>query len=187
MLLLRAIFLLSVTAICVIDTANAGPSTPPRSTEVWTGQLCTDATRDKDKVLLAADKLFEDAPAEKICIDRSLSRLDYKANSLRIETNKKIDFIGVRLTCVSDEKARQFYGENVHKQVGLVVGDKVLGVFTVEEPNMGFGWHEVFGRKQAKDECELIAHAWNVPVADCSKPCDATANGENRGICINDG
>jgi len=148
------------------------------------GRLCTGATQDENKMLLAADKLFENAPAKKICIDRGVPSLDYRANALRIEIYKKIDATGVRLKCASEQSAHQFYRDNVGKQVAFVVGNKILGVYTVAEPNMGCGWHQASGLDQATKQCEAIAHAWGVDAGACSKSCDASGSNGSQSICI---
>jgi hypothetical protein len=184
-LIQRAMLLLSCTALCASGFAISGPVTPPRAAEVWLGQICTGTTQGADRVLLAADKSFQNAPATKICVDRSLPRLDYQANWLRIESNHKNELYGVRLKCASEELGHRFLQRNEGKDFALVAGDKVIGSFRVATSYyMGCGWYQAFGEEQAKEQCKAIVAAWGVETSECTKPCDTKSSSKKLGVCI---
>ncbi|MBS0214125.1 MAG: hypothetical protein JSR26_13265 [Proteobacteria bacterium] len=184
---LGKMLLIFVAAICSVDSVASEPVQFAHAAQAWMGLLCSGATQDKNKLLLVADKLLENPHAKTICVDRGVPSLDYQANALRIEIYKKLDAFGVRLKCASEQGAHQFYRDNLGKRVAFVVGNKVLGIYSVAEPNMGCGWYQAGSIEQATKQCKVIARAWGVDASACSKQCVARGSHTSQSICVGGG
>jgi hypothetical protein len=178
----RANFLLFIAASCLSGPAISGAGSPHHATQAWVGTICTETTRSKDKLFVVADKLFGNAA--KLCVDTAAPILDYKPNSLRVETIKKIDVTGLRLKCASEDDGKNFFRINAGKDVAFIVGGRVLGIYRAEQPNMGCGWHEASGLDVAREQCKAIARAWGNDARKCSAPC---ADSGSQDICVTGG
>ena len=160
-----------------IDNENNGVT--PLQPVARISLICDETSRRGQWVAESGAILVGTASANTICIDDT-ETVSFSPGFAQIRVFKDTR-AAIDLRCDNDSTQMEFYSRVAGRQVGLLAGDSLIGLFSTTSPIDGVpcGRIETQAFETAISICEVLALKWGQDPGECLEPCDGS-----RSICV---